>query len=237
MIAPRITSTALSIALLCLAVPSAYAMERTSLALLESLALPPGAKVMLVSANTVHNGNAMSLATYDSALSLEDTLQFYREHWSAPDEQELPAVVESQIGPWVLLSRLRDGYNTVVQLNRTERHRSVGYLSVMRLPDKPANAQAVPPLPGMELISQTASTDNARTSTLSVYKVNESVEGVTQQLVGFFSSRQWTLVFSRTHGQSNVLLLHRRDQQMEVVVSATQTGGTTVIVNEVGKRV
>ena len=84
---------------------------------LSQLAVPFDAKVLSVGSNLEHNGQIVSMATYESPSSLDDTVTFYRERWSQEQTDGVPGMVENRAGQWLIIGQLQDGYQNVLQLN------------------------------------------------------------------------------------------------------------------------
>lgn len=220
--------TALSLLLL-----SSTLMAGNASQSLMDVPLPFGTNVQSVGDDVVHNGQSMAVATYESPLSLTDTVAFYRQLWTAEPGRTLPGLVENTVGEWLTLGRLQDGFQTVLQLRLSEEHRSTGYLSVMSIEAGSAGSQSVSALPGLEPLSTTRSQDAGRSSVLSVYSSGESVASLVSQLAGHWQGRGWTLVSSEAYAQSQVLLLNRDAAQLEIVVNGNTRDTTIVVVNEV----
>ncbi len=173
------------------------------------------------------------MATYESSLSLADTVEFYQQLWVAEPGATLPGLVENRAGEWLMLGRLQDGFQIVVQLRLTEEHRSTGYLSVMGIDAGTSGNQPVSPIPGLEPLSTTHSQDAGRSSVLRVFSSRESVDSLVRQLAGHWQGQGWTLVSNEAYAQSKVLLLNRDSAQLEIVVSADTRDITLVVMNEV----
>ena len=212
---------------------SSTLMARSASQSLMDVPLPLGAHVQSVGEEVNHNGQSMAVATYDSSLSLADTVEFYRQLWITEPGKTQPGLVENQVGEWLMLGRLHDEFQIVLQLRMSEEHRSTGYLSVMNIEAGSSGRLPDSPLPGLERLSTTRSQDAGRSSVLSVYSSPESVDSLTRQFAGYWQGRGWTLVSNETYAQSQVLLLNRNSAQLEIVVSADTRDTTIVVMNEV----
>lgn len=194
--------------------------------------VPFGTRMQSVGDDVVHNGQSMAVATYESSLSLADTVAFFEQLWIAEPGKSSPGLVENRVGEWLMLGRLQDGFQIVLQLRLTEAHWSTGFLSVMSLEAGASGSQPGPPLPGLERLSTTLSHDAGRSSVLSVYSSTDSVESLARHLSGHWQGKGWTLVSSEPYAQSKVLLLNRDSAQLEVVISGESRENTLVVVNE-----
>lgn len=200
---------------------------------LAQIPLPFDARVLSVGNDVEHNGQRLSLATFQSSSSVDDTVAFYRQLWENSQEDDKPGMVVNRVGEWLVIGQLQDGFQSVLQLKLQEPHRSEGFLSVMRVPVTPSASAGPGLLPGMERLSTTRSRDAGRASTLSIHLSTEAVEPVARQLAGFWQGKGWSLVSNEPYSQSRVLRLNRQSAQLDIVVTPSQQAGSLVIMNEV----
>ncbi|NND90586.1 MAG: hypothetical protein HKN42_06950 [Granulosicoccus sp.] len=197
--------------------------------------VPVNSVVQSIGENVKHEGVAVSMATFDSPLPLEQTIKFYRQLWTERGSVTVPGIIETRTRDWLILSRLQDGHNAVLQLRVDEPGRSHGFVSVMHVPADSAARQIESGIPGLERLSTTESHDASRQSVLSVYASDRSIDSLASELVRYWRSHQWTLVSEESHLQSKVLLLNRQSRTLDVVI-ANDRQKTLVIVNEVSGR-
>ncbi len=198
--------------------------------------LPLGTQIEWIASEAIHNDAPVSIASYDSPLSLTDTVEFYKQAWPEDADSTQPGMIESRVGNWLLISRLRDGVNTVIQLGVQEPSRSRGYLSVMSV-NHSTIATGVKPIDGMQTLSKTHSVDGARTSTLSVHQSMRSVEDLKSALVRARENDDWILTSTQPYKESQIVLMSRRlfrtSGRLEMVITRNVTGQTVAVVNEV----
>lgn len=220
---------------------------------LARLQVPPGSRLLSVGTDLDSNGHIMSVASFESAQPLADTVAFFRENWTeaasdnAPGlspspartgvdgdspQESMPALVENRIGSWLVLGRLQDGFQQVLQLNLDSPHKSSGYLSVMQIGVGVHTGEDIT-LPGMELLSSTGSRDTTRTGRLSVYRASATTEALRHQLARFWEHRGWQAVSDRAEGAHRIQTFNRRNAQLDVVIGPGESGGSLVVVNEV----
>lgn len=212
---------------------------------LADVPVPFNTQVQVVANNMTHNGNRLWLATYTSSLSLEESIDFYRSVWRDDPDSSIPGVVQTQSAEWLMISRLQDGYNTVIQLRLAEPHKSTGFMSIMAVSDMAGTdldtteftgggLNSTAALDNLKLLSSTQSTDSGRTSQLSVYASAQSIESTARQYVKHLRDQSWVLVSEQAHAQSKVVLLNRKSRHIELVISNDTTrGGSVIVVNEV----
>lgn len=217
---------------------SSTLMARSAGQSLVDVPVPFGTHVQSVGNDVVHNGQTLTVATYESSLPLADTVEYYHRLWVAEPGKTLPGLVENRVGEWLTLGRLHDGFQIVLQLRLAENHRSSGYLSVMRIDASASTSgsRSSPSLPGLERLSTTRSQDGGRASVLSVYASQESVETLARQFAGHWQGKGWTLVSNEAYAQSKVLLLNHQSAQLEIVITGEPRQNTIVVMNEVDDR-
>ena len=208
-----------SIALLML-VLQAQVHADTPAERLMAVPVPHGTRLLSAGADVVQNGNPMALASFDVSLPVDETRAFYRQLWSEPHQENLPALVENQAGNWFILGRLEAGYSIVLQLDLARADRSTGYLSVMQVAQDHRARPEPEDFPGLQRLSTTVSNDELQLSTLSVYSSSESVETLARRFASQLQGQDWVLVSEEGYAQSKVLLLSRRSAQKTVVISA-----------------
>lgn len=200
---------------------------------LNEVPIPPGTHLALVSAESDHNGALVSIATYQSTLSLDDTLAFYHDVWPHEKDSSVPGRLESVVGDWLLISRLRDDVNTVIQLNVTETSRSTGYLSVMAVTSPTVGKSGSHSQGGYREISKTISKDGSMSSIVSVLESNQSVSGFIRTLLRLRKDAGWQVTSQKQHADSQIVLMNRQSQRMEMVLSEGGQGTVIAVVNEV----
>ncbi|MFK8078030.1 MAG: hypothetical protein AB8B84_15695 [Granulosicoccus sp.] len=205
--------------------------------LLRDIPLPHGASIEWVSNDVSHNGTGLVIARYDSPLSHQETVEFYRHIWPGDSDSSMPGFIETEIANWLLISRLSKGINTVIQLDSSNSGQSTGFISSVDI-NRPVTATTTTnTLSGLELLSHTSSNDNKSKSSLSVYKSGRSLETLTELMMGKFQSEGWQLVDLRPISESKIVSYRRGDwgklMRLDMVVSMSASGGSFAVVNEV----
>ncbi|ASJ74657.1 hypothetical protein [Granulosicoccus antarcticus] len=215
---------------------------------LAAVSIPFGAQVQSVGDDVVHNQQAMALATYESSLSIEDTIAYYDQLWPAeadksppgltrpgltrPDRPR-PGLLANRTAEWLMLGHLQGDIQIVLQLRLSDPGKSSGFLSAMQIKSDSSAPSSQTPLPGLERLSTTQSQDGKRSSVLSVYSSRQSAQSLARQFEKHWQAKGWTLVSSETYKGSRILLLNRDSAQMEIVISNAASDGTLVVLNEV----
>ena len=166
----------------CLSLSSAT-WATSSSDILNDLTLPIESSLAIVSDHIVHNGTAMAIGEFTSSLSAEEVLFFYRQRWaeggvSGIDElKDLPGFMESSMPGWVMISRLQNEHQVLIQLSTEQTNGSSGFVSIMPLrassPSLQSQNQGV--FSGLSLLSNNASQDGADRSLMQVFSSPSSV--------------------------------------------------------------
>lgn len=199
--------------------------------------LPLGAEIEWISHSATHNGVPTSIAAYDSPLTHQQTLQFYQTEW--PDEKDppLPGFIDIEIGGWLIISRFRDGVNSVVQLDLADSQQSQGFVSVTDARKRIDISKNLNNIPGVELLSQTSSTDQESFSTLSVYQSGQSPKVLSDSLLRELQGNGWELIALSPLTSTQVASMHRqrwgKKQRIDMIVSRDSAGQSIAVVSEV----
>lgn len=207
-------------------------IQRAEATALSDVPIPPGAQVQLIGIDAIHNGRSVSMATFEASHSIDTTIAFYNDVWPDPDTGDTPGMIQSRTPEWLLLSHLEGGYNTVVQLSLAQAHLSTGYISVMPVAQK-ASTPVASSIEGLELLSDTQTDDQFSTSRLSVYASPLSVDEVADDMIRRRISKRWILISRREFAGSQIATMSSSDKQLEMVVSRSEEGGSTVVINVV----
>ena len=164
--------TALAFLYCVLVVLPTALMAETPGSMLNKLAVPDNATLEIVTTDALHNGAPIAMATLTSPDSVDSVLAFYRNLWNDGDE-EIPGHIESAYDNQQLISRLRDGMNIVIQLQKNSDEPASGFVSVLAL-NAPRVTEDHGAFSDLELLSSNRSVDGADTSWIRVYASSSS---------------------------------------------------------------
>lgn len=206
---------------------------------INDLPLPPGARVALIHNDILHNGLPLMMATFDSEHPLEQTRSFYLRVWSEDQDTSVPGLIEVQTGQWLLISRLRGGVNTVLQLSLSNAHRSEGFVSVLPVDHLPllSKPREATHDASLRSLSTTESTDLSGSSTVSVYRSDQRPDALMAAQIDRRLAGAWSLEYKQNHLQDIVAVMRRGTVSLEMVASVAEEGGSLLVVNEVSHEV
>lgn len=199
---------------------------------LASFPLPDDMQMKMVAVDAIHNGVVLSMATIESGSPLSESVEFYRHTWSDPVSEGLPGFVELELNHWMVISRLNQGVNTVIQLDTTQPERTVGYVSQRRL----AEALIVPDdtlFADLQRLSSTQSRDGSQLSVLTVYASHASVKATVQRTGRRLFDKGWSIVAMSEQTDATSIAFTQDKDRLEIVISSSQEFPSLVVVNRV----
>lgn len=189
-------------------------------ALAPKLDQPPNSRVSVISNWMEVNGVASHIRQFNSKMSVERVIRFYKNRWDNGKKQQDYGISES-LPPWTIISIIKSGYLLTVQATKEGARGSMGYLSISKLSDmedEPKLGRGFPKLKGTHVLNDIDSDDgykDSRTlvlfnkksvkSNVSYYRNYYTAQGWSMDMDGpLFNGRQHTLRFSR--GNKHVTL-------------------------------
>lgn len=200
--------------------------------ILNAVATPEGVKTETIVLNLIQNGHRISIANLETNQTIESVLEFYREQWKQPLAEGIPGFVEEQAGEWFIISRPNDNWNQVVQMRDTKGGIE-GRISVLELTPVSTTAQNIAMPSNASLVSSTAADDVGHNSNTYVIFSESGVNSVADFYRNHFDADGWSRVSDKHLNNAQVMLLQRRGERAELVVSRVSTGGTLTIINKV----
>lgn len=124
--------------------------------------VPPKVKLQQVAQGMVVSGVPMNIVRMESETPVKAVLQFYRGAWASESKELAP--LEYPLGPWQVIAALRGECFYTVQLKDFGAGGSEGLLGVSAAPGKQPPKEAVPMLPGSDVVNDLAHNDNGKTA-------------------------------------------------------------------------
>lgn len=221
--------------MLALALYASCLVESAFARSIREVPFPIGTRVALISSDMRHNGLPLAMAAVDSDHPLEQTLRFYRQLWPREEASSVPGMIQTQLGQWLIISRLRDGYNTVLQFSTLRSDRTQGFVSV--LPVNGAQAMTgdsdASVATSLSALSTTESSDLTGKSALSVYRSELRPDALVSQQVASRLAGGWVLEFKQRYQTGIRVAMRRGAVSLDMVASLGDEGGTLLIINEV----
>lgn len=197
---------------------------------------PPRAQVQWVSSNMVYNGRVMQVRTFNSRLSAERVLQYYRNLWQ-DGEKGRPGYRETDaLQPWRIISRATEEYLLTVQVQQLGND-SKGYLALSRMEDvlapKPDNlGDGFPMMRGSKVINDIATPDFGKDGQTLLIQNDYTVSGNANYYRNWYEGRGWQLDMEMTTspGQQQVMAFSKGRKKVNLVITR-QEGRTDIVAN------
>lgn len=213
---------------LCLAVDNALAMD------LGDVAVPANSRTAWVADDIVQNGVRMQIQQFESALSIEQVLAFYRTRWGLGSTPDNPGYVENVVGEWQVISRLKGDQNIALQLKPGKASGTEGFLSIADLSTLQADGYRQPDFPKpdqTELVSSSVSSDTGRLATTLIMMNPHSVRSNLAYYQSRMPSNGWSQSYSQMMSDTGVLMYSRDGGTAEIAISRSDDGRSVVLVN------
>lgn len=197
---------------------------------------PPRAQVQWVSSNMVYNGRVMQVRTFNSRLSAERVLQFYRNLWKQ-GEKNRPGYRETDaLQPWQIISRIDEEYLLTVQVQQAGND-SNGYLALSRLEDvlkpKPDDlGDGFPMMRGSDVLNDIVTPDFGKDGRTLLIQNDYTVSGNANYYRNWYEGRGWQLDMDMpsSPGQQHVLAFSKGRKKVNLVITR-QEGRTDIVAN------
>jgi len=197
---------------------------------------PPSSSVVWVGDNVIQNGVAMRMKKFESELSVEDIINFYRAQWQGLAEY---APVENEMKDWSIIGiRLGDYYLTV-QAKTGDELESEGFIGVSKLPVMTSTDLNVdfPILDGSEIISNTDSIDIGSSANTIILKNTYSVQSNVSFYQAEMSRDGWALMREAEQpgdwSGTKFMYFQKSKKSCLLTISNNDFGDTVVVVNKI----
>ncbi|SFR62760.1 hypothetical protein SAMN05216203_1937 [Marinobacter daqiaonensis] len=172
------------------------------------LAVPDGAKVVIVGEDLNINGLPTRVWELSSSQSPEEILAYYRQEWQDPAESKGPGFLENEAGGWQIISRSDEPYFYTVQVREAAMGSSFGFLAVSRPMDlvnhKP-DGFAKPA--GSEILLDLASDDAGKRGRVVQFKNQQTVEANYHFYRELYMAQGWKELSQLSADRDTALLL------------------------------
>ena len=233
--------------MLCCLCLSSASLATSSKDILNHLILPTESSLAIVSDNIVHNGIAIAIGEFSSSLSADEVLSFYRQRWAKGgvsgineiDEIEnLPGFNESSMVGWLMISRLQDEHQILVQLSTEQTNGSSGFVSIMPLRASPPSLQSQNQsvFSELSLLSNNASQDGADRSLMQVFSSPSSVSATHVRYRDKLTGQGWRVLMDEAVDNGKIMILARDQSRLELSFLASPEYASVLVAHEVESR-
>lgn len=199
--------------------------------------LPDDARVSRIGQNMRVNGNNVTVQTFTTKESATDVINFYRDEWSEERNSDPGYTVQNLKEPWVLITRIEDGYLITIQVQPTADGGTQGLIGVSRLPDRPRApklGEGFPTVGGSQVLNEVVSRDPGQTGRTMWVRNDHDLRTNVDFYRDRYGTEGWSLDIDRSiGGVMHVLALRKGRKRVNLVLSETSKRGSQIVVNEV----
>jgi hypothetical protein len=204
---------------------------------------PPDARVSWIARSMVYQGLPMQIRAFQTRDAIEDVVDFYREEWDDADDGGNGYIINKAAEPWVVISRIEEGFLMTVQVQATGKDRAWGYLARSRLPtddhDDPATVKRGKTFPQMgdtAILSEMFSEDPGKKARTMMLKNNFDIRSNVSFYRNHYGDSGWAFDIDRAVGDRMHVFAVRKGRRLVNMVIMAGTGddtGSRIVANEV----
>lgn len=204
-------------------------------------ATPAGVTVQMLAPDMRTNGMAMNIRGFDSSLSVEGVLAYYRSLWARLATKQRPGFMEQEVNGWKVISTIEGECFTTVQV-RQDLRGSYSMVSVVKKPDATARVQKVgadfPKPPGSQTLNDFEYADGVRNARTIVVSNKSNMAANLQFYKNELKSRGWVPLIERQpegkQGVSHVMVMKRGLEETSLILSSAE-GQVQIVANIVDR--
>lgn len=196
---------------------------------------PPRAQVQWVSNNMIYNGRTMQIRSFESRLSVERVLEYYRQLWQH-GEADRPGYQETDaLQPWQMITRIEDEHLLTVQV-LAKGNDSSGYLAVSHLDEliaeTPDIGQDFPKMNGSKVFNDIITPDHGKDGRTLLISNEYSITANSSYYRDWYENRGWRLDMEKTvvPGKQQVLGFSKGREKVNLVISR-ENNTTNIVAN------
>jgi hypothetical protein len=204
-------------------------------------ATPAGVTLQMLAPDMRMNGMPMNIRGFNSSLSVEGVLAYYRNLWAGLATKERPGSMEQEVNGWKVISTVEGECFTTVQV-RQDLRGSYSMISVIKKPDAAARVEKVgadfPKPPGSQTLNDFEYADGVRNARTIVVSNKSNMAANLQFYKNELKLRGWVPLIERQpeskQGVSHVMVLKRGVEETSLILSSAE-GQVQIVANIVDR--
>ncbi|MFP6682038.1 MAG: hypothetical protein VCB07_07570 [Gammaproteobacteria bacterium] len=199
--------------------------------------LPDDARVSHLAQSMRVNGNDVMVRTFETKESTADVVNFYRDEWGEERNSEPGFTVMNLREPWILITRIEDGYLMTVQVRPTANEGTEGMLGFSKLPERrrpPKLGEGFPTMGKSQVLNEIMSKDPGQSGRTMWLKNNHDLHTNVAFYKDRYGNNGWAFDMDRSFGGiMHVLAFRKGRKRVNLVLSESKKEGIQIVVNEV----
>ena len=176
------------------------------------------------------NGVPVSVKFFNSRLSPERVVSFYRNRWA-------DNFAESDSGPWQQISQLTNKYFITVQVKDGNDRGTQGRINITKLTkNKRKVGKDIPMMLQSTILSEVVTKDELTISTMILLFNEYSVDENIQFYKNYFSKDNWVSIIDKSRPDIGSTQVYKNETDELSVTIKSVAGISTVVLNKVVKR-
>jgi hypothetical protein len=199
--------------------------------------LPDDARVSRLGQSMRVNGNDVMVRTFETKESTADVVNFYRDEWGEERNSEPGFTVMNLKEPWILITRIEDGYLMTVQVRPTANEGTEGLIGLSKLPERhraPKLGEGFPTMGDSQVLNEVVSRDPGQSGRTMWLKNSHDLRTNVDFYRDQYGNAGWAFDMDRSIGGiMHVLALRKGRKRVNLVLSESKKQGSQIVVNEV----
>lgn len=197
--------------------------------------MPEDSSLVIVSEDMVFNGIPMKSWQLTTTLSKDELIEFYSDAWKKSDRQLLSGAPGYQIqdeAPWIIISRIENGYLMTVQLNKKSEF-GKALLGISKIEAEPVEIGKGFPVPSStKVVNDILANDDNKKSRTIVAVSDSSVATTIKFYRNFYSGRKWNELTNSIdiENKGGALMFQRGSEEVNITVNRAQNGTNIVAI-------
>ena len=202
---------------------------------------PPDSTVGKLAESMIVNGLPMQIRQFTSNNSVNQILDYYRQYWPKGTEEK-PGYTETDIlTPWIIITRVEDGYLMTVQVTENGDRGSRGLLGMSKLPDPeqelPTLGEQFPKMRGSTVFNDIHSKDIGKQGRTIQLSNKYSVQSNANFYRDHYTNQGWVVSMDESftggnsyaqrfsNGNKNVIITINKGKHGSIIVAQTEKVG------------
>lgn len=199
--------------------------------------LPDDARVSQLGQSMRVNGNDVIVRTFETSESTADVVNFYRDEWGEERNSEPGFTVMNLKEPWILITRIEDGYLMTVQVRPMANDGTEGLIGLSKLPERhraPKLGEGFPTMGDSQVMNEVVSKDPGQSGRTMWLKNDHDLRTNIDFYRDNYGNDGWAVDMDRSiGGVMHVLALRKGRKRVNLVLTESKKQGSQIVVNEV----